>query len=262
MPDSPRKLAVVTGASSGIGLELARECAKNNFDLIIAASELEIDSAAEELRREGIIVDAVLADLATIAGVDRLCDKISGRPVDALLANAGRGLGGAFFDQKFEQARYVVDTNITGTIYLIHKVGQGMRSRGEGRILITGSIAGFVPGSYQAVYNGTKAFLDSFSYALREELKDTGVTVTCLMPGATDTEFFRRADMLDTKVGTIQKDDPAEVAKDGFKAMMAGEGGIVSGWQNKLEVAAAHVMPAERLAKKHSEMAAPGTANK
>jgi short-subunit dehydrogenase len=262
MPDSPRKLAVVTGASSGIGLELARECAKNNFDLIIAASELEIDSAAEELRREGITVDAVLADLATIAGVDRLCDKISGRPVDALLANAGRGLGGAFFDQKFEQARYVVDTNITGTIYLIHKVGQGMRSRGEGRILITGSIAGFVPGSYQAVYNGTKAFLDSFSYALREELKDTGVTVTCLMPGATDTEFFRRADMLDTKVGTNQKDDPAEVAKDGFKAMMAGEGGIVSGWQNKLEVAAAHVMPAERLAKKHSEMAAPGTANK
>jgi uncharacterized protein len=262
MPDSPRKLAVVTGASSGIGLELARECAKNNFDLIIAASELEIDSAAEELRREGIIVDAVLADLATIAGVDRLCDKISGRPVDALLANAGRGLGEAFFDQKFEQARYVVDTNITGTVYLIHKVGQGMRSRGEGRILITGSIAGFVPGSYQAVYNGTKAFLDSFSYALREELKDTGVTVTCLMPGATDTEFFRRADMLDTKVGTIQKDDPAEVAKDGFKAMMAGEGGIVSGWQNKLEVAAAHVMPAERLAKKHSEMAAPGTANK
>ena len=119
-----------------------------------------------------------------------------------------------------------------------------------------------MPGSYQAVYNGTKAFLDSFSYALREELKDTGVTVTCLMPGATETEFFRRADMLDTKVGTDKKGDPADVAKDGFKAMMSGEGGVVSGWQNKLEAAAAHVISSERLAKKHSEMAAPGTAKK
>jgi short-subunit dehydrogenase len=153
-------------------------------------------------------------------------------------------------------------TKALGTIYLIHKVGRGMRAQGEGRILITGSIAGFMPGSYQAVYNGTKAFLDSFSYALREELKDTGVTVTCLMPGATETEFFRRADMLDTKVGTDKKDDPADVAKDGFKAMMSGEGGVVSGWQNKLEAAAAHVIPSERLAKKHSEMAAPGTAKK
>ena len=105
-------------------------------------------------------------------------------------------------------------------------------------------------------------FLDSFSYALREELKDTGVTVTCLMPGATETEFFRRADMLDTKVGTDKKDDPDDVAKNGFKAMMSGEGGVVSGWQNKLEAAAAHVIPSERLAKKHSEMAAPGTAKK
>ena len=143
---------------------------------------------------------------------------------------------------------------------------QGRRAtcgpRGEGRILITGSIAGFMPGSYQAVYNGTKAFLDSFSFALRAELKDAGVTVTCLMPGATETEFFDRADMLDTKVGAAKKDDPADVAKIGFEAMMYGEGDVVSGWQNKLVAAAAHVMPAERLAKKHSEMAAPGTAKK
>jgi uncharacterized protein len=141
-------------------------------------------------------------------------------------------------------------------------VGRAMRATGEGRILITGSIAGFTPGSYQAVYNGTKAFLDSFSYALREELEDTSVTVTCLMPGATETEFFWRSDMLDTKVGTEKKDDPADVAKSGFKAMMSGEGGIVSGWQNKLQAAAAHVIPAERLAKKHSAEAAPGTAKK
>ena len=160
MSDSQRKLAVVTGASTGIGLELARECAKNDFDLIIAANEAEIESAAEELRRDGGTVEVVQADLATTEGVDKLYGKINGRPVAALLANAGRGLGKGFLDQDFDEARYVVDTNVTGTIYLIHKVGRGMRAQGEGRILITGSIAGFMPGSYQAVYNGTKAFLE------------------------------------------------------------------------------------------------------
>jgi short-subunit dehydrogenase len=262
MSDAQHKLAVVTGASTGIGLELARECARNKFDLLIAANESDIEGAAEELRREGGTVETVKTDLATIEGVEQLYEKIRGRPVAALLANAGRGLGHAFLDQDFKDIRFVIDTNVTGTVYLVHKVGRDMRSRNQGRILITGSIAGFMPGSYQAVYNGTKAFLDSFSYALREELKDTGVTVTCLMPGATETEFFRRADMLDTKVGAAKKDDPAKVAKDGFEAMMAGEGGVVSGWKNKLEAAAAHVLPAERLAKQHSEMAAPGTARK
>jgi uncharacterized protein len=260
MPDSHRKLAVVTGASTGIGLELARECARNDFDLLIAANESGIESAAEELRREGGKVEAVRSDLATIEGVDELYHKIAGRPVAALLANAGRGLGKAFLDQAFDDVCFVIDTNVTGTVYLLHKVGRDMRAQRSGRILITGSIAGFMPGSYQAVYNGTKAFLDSFSYALREELKDSGVTVTCLMPGATETEFFRRADMLDTKVGAEEKDDPAEVARNGFKAMIAGEGGVVSGWHNKLAAAAAHVMPAERLAKQHTAMAAPGTA--
>jgi short-subunit dehydrogenase len=253
MLDSVRKFAVVTGASTGIGLELARECAKHEFDLLIAANEIEIERAADEVRREGGKVETVQADLATIEGVDKLYARIAGRPVDALLANAGRGLGKAFLDQDFSGIRYVIDTNVTGTVYLLHKVGREMRARGQGRILITGSIAGFMPGSYQA---------DSFSYALRKELKDSGVTVTCLMPGATETEFFRRADMLDTKVGTDKKDDPADVAKNGFEAMIEGEGGVVSGWQNKLQVAAAHVMPAERLAKKHSELAAPGTAKK
>jgi uncharacterized protein len=255
MPDS--KLAVVTGASTGIGLELARECAKHKFDLVVAANEPEIVSAADDLRREGAKVEAVRADLATLDGVDELYAKLNGRRVDALLANAGRGLGKAFLDQDFADIRCVLDTNITGTIYLIHKVGNDMRRHGAGRILITGSIAGFIPGSYQAVYNGTKAFLDSFSYALREELKDTDITVTCLMPGPTETEFFRRADMLDTPVGTEKKDDPADVARDGFEAMLAGKPGIVSGWRNKLEAAAAHVVPATALAKRHTKMAAP-----
>jgi short-subunit dehydrogenase len=182
--------------------------------------------------------------------------------VDALLANAGHGLGHAFLDQDFNEARHVIDTNITGTIHLIQKVGRDMRSRGKGRILITGSIAGFMPGSFSAVYNGTKAFINSFSFALRNELKDTGVTVTCLMPGATETEFFERAGEMDTKVGTQEKDDPADVARDGFEAMMKGEGDVVSGWKNKLQTTIANVTPSDVLAEQHRKMAEPGSAKK
>ena len=137
-----------------------------------------------------------------------------------------------------------------------------MRERGRGRILFTGSIAGFMPGTFQAVYNGSKAFVDSFSFALRNELKDSGVTVTVLMPGATDTDFFARADMLDTKVGAGKKDDPADVAKVGFKAMMDGEGDVVAGLKNKLQVAVASVTPASVLAEMHRKEAEPGSAEK
>jgi short-subunit dehydrogenase len=137
-----------------------------------------------------------------------------------------------------------------------------MRSRGEGRILLTGSIAGFMPGSYQAVYNGTKAFINSFSFALREELKDTGVTVSCLMPGATETEFFRRAGLIDTSIGQAKKDEPAEVAKIGYDAMMDGEGDVVSGWKNKIQAAVANVTPASVLAHQHAKMAEPGFGEK
>src|SRR3954467_292550 len=255
---SSGKFSVVTGASTGIGLELAKHCAKDGYDLLIVADEPDIHNAAEILKALGNgNVQSMEADLATVNGVDRLVEAIGGRPVDHLMANAGRGLGHAFLDQNWDETRRVVDTNITGTIYLIHKIGREMRNHGQGRILITGSIAGFMPGSYQAVYNGTKAFLDSFSYALREELKDTGVTVTCLMPGATETEFFRRADMLDTKVGTDKKDDPADVAKAGFEAMLRGDGDVVSGWKNKLQTAIASVTPAGMLAEQHRKMAEP-----
>jgi short-subunit dehydrogenase len=117
-----------------------------------------------------------------------------------------------------------------------------------------------MPGTFQAVYNGTKAFLDSFSFALRNEMKDTGVTVSCLMPGPTDTEFFERADMVDTKVGQSKsKDDPAMVARIGFEAMMKGEGDVVSGWKNKLQSAIANVTPAGILAERHRKMAEPGS---
>ena len=257
-----KPFAIVTGASSGIGLELAVICAEEGFDLLVAADRPEIQAAADRLRAMGAEVTVVETDLATTAGVDQLWAAALGRPVDALLANAGHGLGRGFLDQDFTDIRHVIDTNVTGTVYLVQKAGRAMRSRGEGRILLTGSIAGFMPGTYHAVYNGTKAFIDSFSFALRAELKDSGVSVTCLMPGATETDFFERADMLDTKVGQGKKDDPADVARVGFDAMMRGDGDVVSGWQNKLQSAIANITPAGVLAERHRRMAEPGSAEK
>jgi uncharacterized protein len=257
-----KRFAVVTGGSSGIGLELARCCAEDGYDLLIVADEPMVEDAANQLRREGVKVDALFEDLSTTEGVDRVVAAVGNRAVDALLANAGHGLGKGFLDQDFGEARHVLDTNVLGTIYLIHALGRQMRDRGHGKILITGSIAGFMPGTFQAVYNGTKAFLDSFSYALRNALKDTGVTVTCLMPGATDTQFFERADMLDTKVGTGKKDDPADVAKAGFQAMQKDDAGVVYGTKNKVEVAVAHVTPDTLLAEQHRKQAEPGSAHR
>jgi len=262
MMTEARKLAIVTGASTGIGYELAKCCAEDGFDLLIAADEPEIYNAAEHLKGYGTKVDAVKADLATVEGVDSLYNAIGGRPVEALLANAGRGLGGAYLEQNFQDILHVINTNITGTLYLTEKVGRDMLKLGRGRILFTGSIAGFTPGTFNAVYNGTKAFIDSFSFALRNELKDTGVTVTCLMPGATETEFFERANMLDTKIGQEDKDDPADVAKAGFQAMMEGKGDIVTGLKNKIMSAAAMVTPSGVLAEQHRKKAEPGSAKK
>ncbi len=187
---SMRKLAMITGASSGIGGEIATLAAADGYDLILAADEPCVDAAAG-LRAEGIEIQCVVADLATAAGVEKLLACASGRAVDVLVANAGHGLGRGFLDQDAEQWRHVIDTNITGTLLLLQPVLKQMVARGEGRVLITGSIAGHLAGSFQAVYNGTKAFIDSFAAAIGNELQDTGVTITCLKPGATDTNFFR-----------------------------------------------------------------------
>ncbi|HWK33019.1 MAG TPA: SDR family NAD(P)-dependent oxidoreductase [Hyphomicrobium sp.] len=257
---SSRGLAVVTGASTGIGYELARCCAEHGYDLVVAADEPEIMTAAEEFRRIGATVEAVEADLATSEGVGKLYAALRGREVSALLANAGRGLAGGFLDQDFGAVKHVIDTNITGTLDLIQRVSRDMRAKGKGRILITGSIAGFMPGTFHAVYNASKAFLDSFSFALRAELKDTGVTVTCLMPGATETAFFRRAGLLDTKLGQSKKDDPIDVARQGFDAMMRGDGDLVTGWHNKIQTAIASVTPAAWLAEQHRKQAEPHSA--
>ncbi|HEY0709916.1 MAG TPA: SDR family NAD(P)-dependent oxidoreductase [Polyangia bacterium] len=264
MTNTNRPLAIVTGASTGIGYELAKCCAEKGFDLLIAADEPTIEDAANNLRAlvNNVDVQALNVDLATMEGVDQLVAATRGRPVDALLANAGRGLGGAFLDQDFDMLRLVIDTNVTGTLALVQKVGRQMRDRRQGRILITGSIAGLMPGTYHAVYNGTKAMLDSFAFALRAELKDSGVSVTCLMPGATETEFFERADMLDTKVGAGKKQPADEVARAGFEAMMKGEGDVVTGWNNKLKAAISHITPSSVLAEQHRKEAEPGSASK
>lgn len=254
--------AIVTGASSGIGFELATCCARAGFDLLIAADEPAIEDAAQKLRAHAVDVRALELDLSTTEAVDQLCAAAEGRPVDALLANAGHGLGHAFLDQDFDQARHVVDTNIVGTIYLVHRIGNQMRDRGQGRILITGSVAGFEPGAFAAVYNGSKAFIDSFAAAIRNELKDTGVTVTNLMPGATATHFFERADLMDTKIGQADKDDPADVAKAGYEAMMKGDDAVIFGLKNKMQVAMGQVLPSSVKAEQHRKQAEPGSAAK
>ncbi|TDX82167.1 short-subunit dehydrogenase [Neorhizobium sp. R1-B] len=262
LAEADKGLAVVTGASSGIGYELAKCAAQDGYDLAIAADEPQIEEAATKLREFGVEVEAMQVDLSTRDGVRRFVAGISalGKPIDLLMANAGRGLGDGFLDENIDDVQRVVDTNISGTLALVHDIGNRMRARGKGRILFTGSIAGFIPGTFQAVYNSTKAFINSFSFALREELRNTGVTVTCLMPGATDTEFFERADLMDTRVGQAKKDDPAPVAKIGYDAMMEGEGDVVSGWKNKLMSAAANVTPSEVLARQHRKMTEPGSA--
>jgi uncharacterized protein len=257
---STRPLAIVTGASSGIGRELARVAALEGHDLVIAADEGPLDEVAAELRTCGAAVAAIQVDLSTPAGIDQLLAAVSGRAVEVLMANAGHGLGHAFLDQEFSDIRHVVNTNVTGTLDLVHRVARQMRTRGRGRILVTGSIAGLMPGSFQAVYNASKAFVDSFCYALANELKGSGVTVTCLMPGPTDTEFFERAGLTDTQIGTGRKADPADVARAGYDAMMDGESDVVAGWRNKLQALLANVTPADALAERHRKMAEPGSA--
>ena len=256
----PRPYALVTGASSGIGYELAAKLAREGYDLLIAADVPSIAEAKQAFERLGAHVDAVQVDLATDQGVVQLYEASRGRPIDVLCANAGEGVGHAFLDQEWERVLHVVNTNVVGTLRLLQLVGREMRARGRGRILITGSIAGLMPGAFHAVYNASKAFIDSFAFALRNELKDSGVTVTCLMPGATHSEFFERAGLQDTQLGQSKnKMEPKQVAEIGYDALMRGDGDVVAGVGNKLQAAAASVMPQSMLAEMHRRMAEPGS---
>ena len=248
------KFAIITGASTGIGAELAKLAAKDGYELLLVA-----DTPFSGTSFAG--AQTLQADLATFEGVDQLLKAIGGRQIDLLCANAGHGLGGPFLDQNVADWRHVIDTNVVGTIYLLQKVLNAMVAQGHGKLLVTGSIAGWMPGSFSAVYNGTKAFIDNFTAALRNELQEhKGITITTLEPGPVETEFFHRAGMDDTKVGQADnKSDPADVAADGWQALMSGKDTIISGWKNKLQVAAAGVLPQSVPAQQHRKMAEPGS---
>jgi uncharacterized protein len=251
-------LVVITGASSGIGLELAKRAGEDGVSLLLVA-DTDLSEGEAAARAAGAAeVETLLVDLGTEQGVQQVVDTIAGRPVAALFANAGHGLGQGFLDQDWTEARKVIDVNVTGTTQLIHTIGRQMRAQGAGRILVTGSIAGHMPGTFQLVYNSTKAYVNNFCIGLANELKDTGVYVTCLEPGPTDTEFFERAGLMNTSVGqSNSKDDPAKVARDGYKAMLAGDDEIVSGFMNKVQAVFGNILPNDLVAQMHRKMAEP-----
>ena len=230
--DNPSSgLALVTGASSGIGLALAREFVQHDFDVVIAAESPLIEEAASALRESGRQVTAVRADLATPDGVRQLWSTtvMLGRPVAAAALNAGVGVGGRFAETALDDHLRLVDLNVRSTVHLAKLVVDHMITQGSGRILVTSSVAATTPGPYHATYAASKAFGHSFAESIRHELQDTGITVTSLMPGPTDTRFFVRAGLQDSPLGRGPKDDPAEVAAAGFKALMAGKPHVVPG---------------------------------
>ena len=259
-----RPLALVTGASSGIGRELAKQFAENGFDLIVAAEDVELDDAVEELRGLGGAVAPVSVDLTKRADVERLVAAVRGaaRPLDAAALNAGIGHGGPFAETDLDAELGIVELNCASTVHLAKRVVQDMAARGEGRILFTSSVASQAPEPFQAVYGASKAFVQSFAMALREELKDSGVSVTSLLPGPTDTEFFDRAEMTDTKLGASdKKDDPAQVACQGFEGLMKGEASVFAGsLASKAMGRLSAVTPAPLATKLKRPMSEPGSA--
>ncbi|ORT56015.1 SDR family NAD(P)-dependent oxidoreductase [Streptomyces sp. CB03238] len=244
--DTVKPLAVVTGASSGIGLALARQFADHGFDLVVCAEDTALTAAADELRGRGADVVAVRADLAMYDGVEQLYAAVlaTRRPVAVAALNAGVGRGGAFLDVDLADHARIIDLNINATVHLAHRLLRGMAEEDEGRLLVTSSLASMAPGTFQSVYSASKSFLQSFAQALHSELRDTGVSVTSLMPGATQTPFFRRAGMADTRLGRMAKDDPARVAEDAFEALMRGRDKVVAGSvRTKVLGAATKVLP-------------------
>ncbi|MGX4687848.1 SDR family NAD(P)-dependent oxidoreductase [Streptomyces sp. JNUCC 63] len=255
-----RPLALVTGASSGIGYELAKQFAEHGYDLLINAEDERLDEAARHLRETGAEVRAVRADLRDPAGVDHLVASTTGLHVDVAALDAGVGQGGAFVDTDLADDLSVIDLNVASTVRLAKPLLREMVERDEGNLVFTSSIAAEMPGPFQSVYNASKSFVQSFAEALQNEVKDTGVTVTAFMPGPTDTDFFRRADMGDTKIGSDEKDDPAQVAAQAFDAVMKGRKKAVTGsLKTKAQGVADKVLPDSAKAAAHRRMAEPGT---
>lgn len=267
MNDSKRPFAVVTGASSGIGYELARQFAEHAYDLLICSQHERIVDAERALSTDfEVLVESLQADLATYDGVEKLYRRIQqdGRPVAAIAINAGVGVSGDFSQEtSLEDELNLIRLNVIAPVHLSKLVLRDMIVQGSGKILFTSSIAGTMPAPFEAVYGASKAFLTSFAQAIRNELKDSPVTITVLMPGATETEFFHRAGMDDTKIGASEKDDPAEVAKDGFEALMAGKDHVVAGsFKNKIQAAAGHLLPDPVIAGMHRKQSEPGSGEK
>jgi short-subunit dehydrogenase len=257
-----RPLAVVTGASSGIGRELAAQFAENGYDLVVAAEDERIESVARSFTGNGVRAVPVQANLATFDGVEDLYQAIraTGRP-DAVAINAGVGVGGDFArDNELADELRLIGLNVTGAVHLARLVLPEMIAAGRGGVLFTSSIAATAPGPYHATYAASKAFLLSFAEAVRYELRDTGVTITALMPGPTDTEFFDRAGMQGTKLREdTPKDDPAEVAREGIEALMAGRDHVVAGsMKNKVQAASGRLLPETAKAATQARMTEPG----
>ncbi len=256
------QLAVITGASSGIGYELAKVFAKNGFDLLVTAEDEGIAEAASAFKSFGTKVEYLRTDLATYDGAERLYKQIIqlARPVECLVLNAGVGVGGEFRNTDLQDELKLIHLNIVSVVHLTKRVLPDLISQGHGKILFTSSIAATMPGPYYAVYAASKSFVQSFAEAIREEVREKGITVTALQPGPTDTEFFERADMVDTKAGQGKKDDPADVARDGFEALMAGKDHVVAGsFKNLAQAKMANVMTQPQAAKTHGAQTKPGS---
>lgn len=257
-----RKFAVITGASSGIGFELAKQCVQNGFDVLVCAEDAAITAAAAQLSSEGAYVEPLQADLATREGCQQLAAAVTAtaRPIDALILNAGVGLGDEFLKQDLERVFNMIALNCNHVVHLAHLLVPSMVARGEGRVMITASVVSTAPNPYQAIYAATKAFDMSFAEALAYELKDSGVTVTALQPGATETNFFERAELMDTKLADRDKDDPALVAKNGFEAMLAGKTSVLAGgFKSKVEGLMNEVMPESFKASQTAAQTKPGS---
>lgn len=255
-------LAVVTGASSGIGYELAAELARRGYDLIVASAGERLITAAENLRAFGRQVTVASVDLATPDGVEELWEKVeeAGQPVDVACINAGVGVGGLFAETDLDEELNLVNLNCASTVHLAKYVVQQMAERGEGRILFTSSIAGEMVAPREAVYAASKAFVLSFAHSLRFELKDSGITVTALQPGPTDTDFFHRAGMDNTQVGTEGKhqSQPEDVAREGIDALFDGKDHVYSAsLKTKIEGKLANAIPGELKGAMHEKMARP-----
>lgn len=256
----PAGFAVVTGASSGIGLELALLFAGDGFDLLLCAEAAGLEAAAARCRAAGVEVATFRVDLAGADGVESFYEAViaTGRPVDAAALNAGVGQGGAFVDTDVSALLQVVQLNATSTMHLTRLLLADMVARDAGRLLLTSSIASTVPGAFQAVYNASKSFVQSLAEALQEELRDSSVTITSLMPGPTETNFFTRAEMDDTVMGRGPKDDAADVARQGYDALLAGKDRVVAAsLLTKAQELGAKVVPDKLKAAVHRQIAEP-----